>query len=354
MPLTLGVFVAVAACHEEIELDGLTVLPEFSEPICGGTLERMERRLDWLVEVTGVPRADRPIKVHWTRYSTGEGGSKETHVDRRGRVYTSLEFFTHELVHGHLNRFEYQRPWLAEGLAFMLEDGVNSPPSAFVSPAELLAARRSRDLDYFAAGNFVRVLRETYGMERLMRLYALSEDTTYAEAKRVFKSALGESFDDVSERYAAPYTVWRIGSPDCEYPRYGARRRQVAPSLSWRLRRPEQHRALLRAVARLPTAADDVGGVRDGGRGHIPGDSRRDGHQLDGDVVRPVGAAEQDRIRRRDRTVPRTGATPRDRARRPRHTPGGGRPGPTRGVRPGATVTKRSRSSHRPIMSERT
>ncbi|MFY0539956.1 hypothetical protein [Nannocystis pusilla] len=68
---------AAVACNEKIELDGLTVIPEFSEPICGGTLERMERRLDWLVDVTGVPRADRPIKVYWTRYSNGEGSSKK-------------------------------------------------------------------------------------------------------------------------------------------------------------------------------------------------------------------------------------------------------------------------------------
>ncbi|MFY0539957.1 hypothetical protein [Nannocystis pusilla] len=100
----------------------------------------------------------------------------------------------------------------------MLEDSINSPPSTFYSLAELLAAKRSDDLDYFAAGNFVRVLRETYGMARLMRLYALSEDTTYAEAKGAFKTALGESFDVVSDRYGDPYTVWRIGSPDCDYP----------------------------------------------------------------------------------------------------------------------------------------
>ncbi|MCY1055979.1 hypothetical protein [Nannocystis sp. SCPEA4] len=217
--LALGVFAAVAACNEKIELDGLTVIPEFSEPICGGTLEKMERRLDWLVEVTGVPRADRPIKLYWTRHiDTEKCGQRSSCTDRRGRIYSTLEGFTHELVHGHLNRFEYQRPWLAEGLAFMLEDGINSPPSAFASPAELLAVQRAGELDYFAAGNFVRVLRETYGMERLMRLYALSEDTTHAEAKRAFASALGESFDEVSESYATPYTVWRIGSPDCDYP----------------------------------------------------------------------------------------------------------------------------------------
>jgi len=211
--------VAAAACEEKLELDGLDVIPEFSAPICGGTLGKIEQRLDWLVQVTGVPRADRPIEFYWTRHDDGKGcGKGSTCVDRRGRIYSTLETFSHELVHGHLHRFEELRPWLNEGLAFMLEDNAWAAPETLLSPSSLMAVERSTDLDYLAAANFVAFLREQYGMERLMRLYALSEDTTYAEAKAAFKPALGDSFDEVSARYAGLQVSRPVGSPDCDDP----------------------------------------------------------------------------------------------------------------------------------------
>ncbi|MDC0670755.1 hypothetical protein [Nannocystis radixulma] len=217
--LALGTAGVVTACHEEIELDGLDVVPEFSQPICGGTLDKMQQRLDWLVQVTGVPRADRPIRFYWTPHDSGGGcGEGSTCVDRRGRVYSTLELFSHELVHAHLHRYEEIRPWLNEGLAFMLEDNAWPAPATLLSPSELLAVERPEDLDYLAAGSFVRFLREEYGMERLMRLYALSEDTTYAQARAVFEAALGNTFEEVSARYAELQPTAPVGSPDCDYP----------------------------------------------------------------------------------------------------------------------------------------
>lgn len=205
-----------AACGDRIELDGIVVIPEFSAPICGGTFPMMERRLDWLVAVTGAPRADRPIRFYWSPYG-GERCDTGGCTNRRGRIHGDLLAFSHELVHAHLNRFEEQRPWLNEGMATILDDNLSGGPTWFSLPSNLLNAELDH-LHYEGAANFVLFLREQYGMDKLMRFYALSEDTDLDEAKAAFRTAFGESFEDVADRYVRPYIVRRLGSLDCDLP----------------------------------------------------------------------------------------------------------------------------------------
>ena len=47
------------------QLPGLTVVQDFDEAICAGTLPYFERRLAWLEETTGLPRDPRGLIYHW-------------------------------------------------------------------------------------------------------------------------------------------------------------------------------------------------------------------------------------------------------------------------------------------------
>src|SRR5690606_35738878 len=82
----------------------------------------------------------------------------------------------------------------------------------------LLQAQTSSEVHYAAAGNFVAFLRDRYGMDRVMRLYALSKDASLGEAKAAFAEAFGETFDAVAEHYILNYVGRRVGSLDCDYP----------------------------------------------------------------------------------------------------------------------------------------
>lgn len=203
----------------EYPLDGITVFVGFDEPICGGTFDWIETRLRWLEGETGLAVADPPIQYYWLREDVHEYCSfGACGITLGDRMYSPLELFTHELVHGHLAQLGVPRPWLAEGMATMLEDSRWSVPDPPVTPSSMLEKSKPQDLSYDAAASFVRYLRDRFGMPALLELYAALDRVDAQETPDVFLAVLGEDWNAVEDAYLATFTPIAVGSINCDFP----------------------------------------------------------------------------------------------------------------------------------------
>lgn len=215
---------AAAGCEAEPDypehsLDGITVFVEFNDPICGGTFDWIESRLRWLEHVTGLPVAQPPIEYYWLREDVHRycdfGACGKTIEDR---MYSPLELFTHELVHGHMAQLGVPRPWLAEGMARMFEDTRWSLPPYILTPTAMLEQDKALGLDYDSAASFVRFLRDRHGMPALLELYAALDGVDAAGTPDVFLAVLGEDWDAAESAYLPAYTPNYVGAINCEFP----------------------------------------------------------------------------------------------------------------------------------------
>ena len=222
--LGLGLCGAAAGCasdpeYPEYPLDGITVLVGFDEPICGGTFDWMEARLRWLETETGLAASVSPIQYFWLREDlftycpTGACGSASDNS-----IYSPLELFSHELVHGHLIQLGLPRPWLAEGTARMLQDSRRSVPDPPMTPSKMLAQSDALRLDYDSAGSFVRYLRDRFGMPAVIELYAALDGVDAGATPDVFLAVLGADWKSVEEAYLAAFTPVPVGSLNCDFP----------------------------------------------------------------------------------------------------------------------------------------
>ena len=221
--LGLGICGAVLGCEPDAPLpdyplDGITVYIGFDEPVCGGTFDWIEARLRWLEAETGLPAAAPPISYYWLRedvYDHCPTGACASRSDNT--IYTPLELFSHELVHGHLAQLGLPRPWLAEGMAQMLEDTRWDVPDSPVTPSTMLVTK-VLDLNYPSAASFVRYLRDRFGMPALLELYAALDHVDAQATPDVFLETLGEAWDVVEDDYLAAYTPTYVGSINCDFP----------------------------------------------------------------------------------------------------------------------------------------
>lgn len=206
--------------YPEYPLDGITVFVGFDEPICGGTFDWIESRLRWLADETGLPVADPSIRYYWLREDVHrycDTGACGTTIG--DRMYSPLELFTHELVHGHMAQLGVPRPWLAEGMARMFEDTRWSLPEYILTPTAMLEEDEPLDLDYDSAASFVGFLRDRYGMPTLLDLYAALDGVDVEGTSAVFLSVLGEDWDAVESAYLPAYMPGGfVGSLNCDFP----------------------------------------------------------------------------------------------------------------------------------------
>ncbi len=204
--------------YPEYPLDGITVFVGFDEPICGGTFDWMEARLRWLARETGLPASISPISYYWLREEvydhcpTGACTSASDNI-----IYSPLELFSHELVHAHLEQLGLPRPWLAEGMAVMLEDARWSAPDPPMTPSRMLESK-ALELDYDSAASFVRYLRERYGMPAVIELYAALDRVDAEGTPDVFLAVLGDDWGAVEDAYLAAFTPTPVGSLNCDFP----------------------------------------------------------------------------------------------------------------------------------------
>jgi hypothetical protein len=224
-PFLLGVALCAAVGCEpdpdypEYPLDGIKVFVGFDEPICGGTFDWMEARLRWLESVTGLPIAQPPIEYYWLREDVKDycdfGACGITLGDR---MYSPLELFDHELVHGHMAQLGVPRPWLAEGMARMFEDTRWTLPPYILTPMAMLEESNAFNLDYNSAASFVRFLRDRFGMPALLELYAALDRVDVEGTSDVFLAVLGEDWDAVESAYLPAYTPNFVGAINCDFP----------------------------------------------------------------------------------------------------------------------------------------
>lgn len=203
------------------ELDGLTVIQDFDEPICVGSFPYFERRLRWLVQETGLPRDPQGLSYRWLfdREAVEAACNLSLGGCTKGRaMFGDLIVFSHELVHAHLSRLGRPRPWLIEGMATMLEDERNDAPQSLFTPSVMVEIDDGRDVDYDAAGAFTSYLRERYGMALLLDYYAASAGTDAAASIDVFADVFGDPFADVEAEYLSGSLPATSGSLECDGP----------------------------------------------------------------------------------------------------------------------------------------
>jgi hypothetical protein len=203
------------------ELDGLTVIQDFDEPICVGSFPYFERRLRWLEQETGLPRDPQGLSYRWLfdRAAVEAACNLSLGGCTKGRaIFGDLIVFSHELVHAHLSRLGRPRPWLVEGMATMLEDELNDAPQPLFTPSVMVEIDDGRDVDYDAAGAFTDYLRERYGMALLLDYYEASAGTDAAASIEVFADVFGDPFADAEAEYLAGGLPATSGSLECDGP----------------------------------------------------------------------------------------------------------------------------------------
>lgn len=225
LPLLAIALCAVSGCesdpkYPEYPLHGISVFVGFDEPICGGTFDWIESRLRWLTDVTGLPLAQPAIQYYWLREDVyrycDEGACGITLGDR---MYSPLELFTHELVHGHMAQLGVPRPWLAEGTARMFEDTRWSLPEYILSPTAMMEEDKALNLDYDSAASFVGFLRDRFGMPALLELYAALDGVDAAGTRDVILAVLGEDWDTIESAYLPAYIPGGyVGALNCDFP----------------------------------------------------------------------------------------------------------------------------------------
>ena len=226
--LGLGLGSTAVGCESDAPLpdyalDGITVYVGFDDPICGGTFDWIQERLRWLEVETGLPASASPISYYWLREDVYEHCPSGACASASGNtIYTPLELFSHELVHGHLAQLGLPRPWLAEGMARMFEDTRWDLPDDPVTPSRMLETTKTLDLDYESAASFVRYLRDRFGMVAVLDLYAALDRVDAKATPEVFFGVLGEPWDVVEDAYLATYTPISVGSINCNFPEHAS------------------------------------------------------------------------------------------------------------------------------------
>lgn len=203
------------------ELDGLTVIADFDDPICAGTFTYFERRLRWLEHETGLPRDPAGLTYRWFL----DAAAIEAECDfslggcTKGRTfYGNIIAYGHELVHAHLARLGHPRIWLTEGMAVMLQDEHAGAPQPLFTPSLMMQIDEALELDYAAAGAFTTYLRDRYGMALLLDYYETSAGSDVETALKLFEDVFGDGFEDVEADYLDRGLPETSGSPDCDGP----------------------------------------------------------------------------------------------------------------------------------------
>jgi hypothetical protein len=214
---------SVTGCAEDLgqryDLDGLTVYVNFEGPVCSATFPYLERRLKWLEAELGLPRAEDPIVYRWFPDGNAEDICEGADCAIGSTMYGQLYSASHELVHAHLYQLGAARPWLAEGMATLLEDSqMQVTEAAIQDPEALMWAEDSWDVVYSDAARFTAYLRDRFGMPRLLEYYAASADTSWQEAIEAFEEVFEVDFWEVSAEYTESYDLKFLGAMACDGP----------------------------------------------------------------------------------------------------------------------------------------
>ncbi len=217
--------ILIGACgHDDAkhyDLDGLEVVEDFDEPICGGTFAYLERRLAMLERETGLPRDPKGLVFHWI-YQRDEIGAHcvlPASGCTTGRdFYSPLISFSHELVHAHLHRLGRPRVWLIEGMAVLLADEFYDAPDPAMMPSDLLLDEDAHYLDYSSAAAFTAYLRDRYGMPRLLDYYEATAGADIDSSVATFREVFGDDFAAVEADYLASFPRVAVAMLDCDVP----------------------------------------------------------------------------------------------------------------------------------------
>jgi hypothetical protein len=190
------------------ETDRLEIAPEFSHPVCAGTLASLDAHVSEVERQLGLPYRRDPVRIYWMRDSVRDfcrEGVRGCFFPGTRVVFGRGPSLNHELVHAALD---------SGGEAFFMEEGVAEVLSGVgvyfdtdgYGPGEGLRLSRSSyrtgSLDYAAAAHFVHWVRKTAGVPAMLRLSEeIKADVDGARMVSALEDMLGESIRDIEARY---------------------------------------------------------------------------------------------------------------------------------------------------------
>ncbi|WP_146155337.1 hypothetical protein [Enhygromyxa salina] len=180
--------------------------------ICPATIPYLEQWMIAIADKLGIPEHELTPTTYYlvdqaTSQELCEGGDLSIHcadhVDGQVNVYAYHPMNRHELVHAVTAGTKVGPPFLEEGLATLLDDGV---------PVDLMPSIDAEDLDdlielqdprdqldvYGVAAYILYWVAQRHGLEALAQLrFAVEAPTSAAAFRAAFEATLGESLDEM-------------------------------------------------------------------------------------------------------------------------------------------------------------
>ncbi|MDC0721951.1 hypothetical protein [Nannocystis bainbridge] len=240
----------LVGCLETAETRGRQVEVEADAGLqmCGGTLEHMDRFVEWFAGASGLPLPDEPrISYRWMtpeHYARRNPCAGMPACALGRTVYATEMPHEHELVHAVASDLGLAHPFFVEGLAMAFEGGARDARPTDDEPqagdgdkaapmSRVLTALRGRSLwlpgeYYFVAGAFTRYLIDRFGLDLHLEFY---RRTWYADSYRTLARAFRAVFGTTLEQTVVEFEAERA---DCYYSGYRFKTFECeAPELAW-------------------------------------------------------------------------------------------------------------------------
>ena len=208
-----------SACGDGLDLpplryqtEHLLIGTDFEQPVCQGSLSRLERHVKDLERWLGIA-VDRKLELYWY---AGSPPCATEHAEGcydidSGVIRTTYSAAQHELAHAVSHLWGHPDRFYSEGVA----EAFSGERSSFGSAQPSKSLGLSGHVPTKSAAHFVRWLYERQGSMPLSVLFQNSVRTNEASARRAFVDAYAESIEEVETRYYAEAPEYYPGLSWC-------------------------------------------------------------------------------------------------------------------------------------------
>ena len=200
-----------------IEAGRLRILPEFSHPICDGTVRRLAQQVEDFDAMLEGALGEDTVEFYWVPGSTVDSECPEGAAGcAPGRAaYGGLETTGHEFFHAVASGLGRPASIFTEGFAVAFS---GDPVPAPRRPQQIrtMAPLDYPTLGYSSAGHFVRFLEDVYGRDELIALYERSDYMDPAEVVLAdLATTTGLGVDELQARWDARLDETFVGASHC-------------------------------------------------------------------------------------------------------------------------------------------
>jgi hypothetical protein len=214
-----GLAIAITACGDDLDLppiryqtEHLLVGTAFDEPVCKGSLTRLERHVTDLERRLDIA-VDRQFELYWYREAppcSTEHAAGCYDIDS-GIVRTTYAAAQHELAHAVSHLWGHPDKFYSEGVA----EAFSGERSGFGSAQPSKSLGLSSHVPTQSAAHFVRWLYENQGPHPLRVLFQNSARKNRESARLAFVDAYAQSIERLEQRYYAEAPEYYPGFTWC-------------------------------------------------------------------------------------------------------------------------------------------